>query len=84
MEISVRVTTKICKQKVGISGNREWGGPGLGAELISRCICKAVINELQFIMGRASGLPAALLGLQARIFNYAMASSFNQIIPVTW
>lgn len=57
--------------------------PGLGAELISRYICKGVINELQFIIGRASGLPADLLGLQARIFNYAPTSSFNQIITVT-
>lgn len=56
---------------------------GLEAELIFRYICKAVINELQFIIGRASDLPVDLLGLQARIFHYVLASSFKQIITVT-
>lgn len=61
--------------------NRE--SSGLETEAISRYIYKAVINELQFITGRASDLPAALLGLQARIFHYVLASSFKQIITVT-
>lgn len=83
IKVGVIVSTIVWEQELGTSGDREWGESGLGAELIYRYICKAVINELQFIMGIAPDLPAALLGLQGRIFNYILASSFKQIIAVT-
>lgn len=63
-------------EEVDVSGDRE-------CILIPGYICKAVIHELQFNVESAPDLPAAPSGLQARLFNDALASSFKQIITVT-
>lgn len=82
-KVGVTFATVTWEEEVDVSGDREWCESGLGAELISRYIFKEVIYELQFSMERAPDLPIAWLGLQARLFNDALASFFKQIITVT-